>query len=272
MFRRFLLYCIAAWIPAYAGMTLADEPAAVAPSVQDMWWAGEAESGWGVSIIQHGEKLFCVLYVYDYTAHTTWFVVPTGTWNESRTTYRGAAYHPRGVEFYNYDTAHFDPGLPFGEITIEFASPNEAILTYRLDVYTGAKRITRQPYGTQGPVHVSDVTDMWWGGPSQSGWGVSIVQHFDSLFIVWFTYFLPNRGVPTWFVMPGGTWTGPKTYEGRIYRPFGSTWLGVNFSSSRIYAPDNGPFRLTFEDRDHAILEVSVLDHTATLALTRQPF
>jgi len=57
---------------------------------------------------------------------------------------------------------------------------------------------------------------LWWN-PANSGWGISITQHAGGqMFVVWFTY--DAAGSPTWFVMPGGTWTTSDTYDGRIYR------------------------------------------------------
>src|SRR5476651_1938357 len=35
------------------------------PDYSDMWWAGESENGWGMSITQHGSIQFIALYVYD---------------------------------------------------------------------------------------------------------------------------------------------------------------------------------------------------------------
>jgi hypothetical protein len=47
---------------------------------QDLWWSGSAENGWGVSIAQHGAKLFAAIYVYDAQGKPTWYVLPDGTW------------------------------------------------------------------------------------------------------------------------------------------------------------------------------------------------
>ena len=56
----------------------------------DMWWVGDAENGWGMSIQQHAEKPFVAVYVYDNTGKPTWYVLPSGTWNADFTVFTGA--------------------------------------------------------------------------------------------------------------------------------------------------------------------------------------
>jgi len=38
---------------------------------QDMWWGGAAENGWGVSVVQHRDLLFSVVYAYDAAGQPT---------------------------------------------------------------------------------------------------------------------------------------------------------------------------------------------------------
>ena len=79
-------------------------------------------------------------------------------------------------------------------------------------------------------VPASDYTDMWWNS-SESGWGVSFVQHpSNQVYAVWYTYDPrepdPATGQfkPLWIVMAGGTWTSPTSIRGTVYvtngRPF----------------------------------------------------
>ena len=46
----------------------------------DLWWAGAAENGWGVSIAQQSNALFAVWYSYNKAGNATWFVMPGGVW------------------------------------------------------------------------------------------------------------------------------------------------------------------------------------------------
>lgn len=79
-------------------------------------------------------------------------------------------------------------------------------------------------------VPAADYTDMWWNS-SESGWGVSFVQHpSNQVYAVWYTYDPrepdPATGQfkPLWIVMAGGTWTSPTSLGGPAYvangRPF----------------------------------------------------
>ena len=54
-------------------------PRAQPLNYQDLWWAGNQENGWGLSISQQGSALFTVLYVYDAAGNAQWVVMPAQT-------------------------------------------------------------------------------------------------------------------------------------------------------------------------------------------------
>jgi hypothetical protein len=80
--------------------------------------------------------------------------------------------------------------------------------------------------------------DLWWSGPLENGWGMSIAQHRGRLFTVLFVY--DNQGDPTWYVAPGGYWANnvPSGWQfsGPIYSPRGTPWFA--YDASRL---DVGP-------------------------------
>ena len=246
--------------------------APVIPRVQGMWWGGPSESGWGLLVIQHGDRIFCALAVYDTIAHTTWIVVPSATWDSDRTSFSGTAIWPRSTDFTAYDAQAFQPGAPFGEVTVQLGPSGTATMTYQLDVYSGTKTIQPLSFGPDHRRTFGDLTDIWWGGPTQNGWGVALLQQGETLIAVWLTYFGPNHGEPAWFFMNGGSWRMPRPTWAALPRPFGSTWLGTTFSTTLIQAPDNGPYTITFSDKDHATIGYSVLGNTGELDLVRMPF
>jgi hypothetical protein len=244
-----------------------------APSIQDLWWAGPEESGWGLSVVQHGERVFAVLFVYEETAHTTWFVMPSGSWDASSRRFTGPLYWPRGANLDAYDAGALRVGEPFGSATLTVEDDGSLGLEYAAGAHRGSKRLVRQPFaaGAQGAL-----TDMWWGGFAQNGWGVALFERGETLFSVWFTYFdghvrNADPGRAAWFVMPGGRWTSPATYEGRIYRPFGARWLGVAFETSKLAYPEIGTYRFTLEG-ERIVFESAFLGLANSLVLTRQPF
>jgi len=116
-----------------------------------------------------------------------------------------------------------------------------------------------------------DYTDLWWN-PAESGWGISIRQKppadgaVDALFAVWYTYD-PRAAdpaspagagnVPIWLVMPGGDWTSPTTYAGRIYvvaaTPFPQAWNPAAHALQEV-----GTYRFQFTDAGHGVFTYSL--------------
>jgi hypothetical protein len=236
---------------------------------QDLWWAGSAENGWGMSVVQHRDLLFSVIYAYDDAGKPTWYVVSAGSWNAAHTIFSGSLYRPHGSPFAAYDVARFDVGAPVGQASLDFTDPAHIALSYTIDGVSGRKAITRQPFG---PVDLSggiDVGDMWWGGLAQNGWGLAVLQQYRSLFAVWFTY--DEAGAPVWYVMPSGHWSDAQTWEGRIYRTTGSPWLGHAYDPSQFRSVDAGSFRLRFAG-DTGTFDYTIDGKSGSMPLQRQPF
>jgi len=47
--------------------------------------------------------------------------------------------------------------------------------------------ITRQPLASGSTAGVN-YTDLWWGGASESGWGIAITQQATTMFLAWYVY------------------------------------------------------------------------------------
>ena len=211
----------------------------------DMWWAGEAENGWGMAVIQHAPSnvQFNAFYVYEANRAPTWFVMPGGTWNANFTSYTGALYRPSGNALNDFDAAKVVVGASVGTATLTFASATTMTVTYTINGVSGSKNMIRQMYGTPTNTQGLRVGDIWWGGTAQNGWGVSIMQQYNTLFGVWYTYGL--FGVASWFVMPGGTWSG-NTYTGTMYATTGSPWLGAAYDPASLVVTPVGTMTFTF--------------------------
>ncbi len=236
---------------------------------QDMWWAGEVENGWGVSIVQHRDQLFAVLYAYDAEGNPTWYVIPGGAWDESRRTFTGSVYAPRGSPFYAYDRARFDVGAKLGTASLTFNSGDNATLDFTISGVTGRKVLSRQLFGPVDVAVPSGIGDMWWGGDAQNGWGIAVLQQYRTLFMVWFTY--DASGAPRWYVMPQGSWIDGATYDGRIFRTTGAPWLGRIYDPARFATTDVGSYRFRLTDSG-ATLSYSIDGRSGMLDLVRQPF
>ncbi len=238
-------------------------------TLQDLWWSGTAENGWGMSIIQHGDMLFANVYVYDSAGRPMWLVIPGGAWNAAHTAFTGALYIPHGSPFYAYDVSRFNIGTAVGTATFTFSGENNAVFDYTINGVAGRKNITRLAFGRPETLGASALGDLWWGGVAQNGWGITVLQQLRTLFSLWYTY--DASGAPTWYVMPGGEWTSSETYEGRIYRAVGSAWVGATYDPGQHRTIDLGSYRLRFAGGS-ATLEYTIDGRSGSVPLTRLGF
>lgn len=255
----------------YRGRKLSVPVAAPANPWQDVWWSGDAENGWGMSVVQHRDLLFSIIYAYDDAGKAVWYVMPSGSWNDAHTAFTGDVYVPRGSPYYNYDASRFDIGASLGRATITFAGANAASLDYTLRGVSGHKSLGRIFFGQGSPGTVADAGDMWWGGTAQNGWGFSVLQQGRDIFTLWFTY--DETGAATWFVVPAGGWSEARTFLGSLYRSSGSPWLGKTYDPSQFRMDNLGWAAMRFNEDGSAMFSYSLAGGpVSTLPLSRIPF
>jgi hypothetical protein len=132
---------------------------------------------------------------------------------------------------------------------------------------TNSFAVTAAPNGLSAPAY--QVSDMWWL-PSESGWGMSIVQHSNSkLFIVWYMYDTDGRA--TWLVVPAGTWVSPTRWVGTMYRTTGPPLFGP-FDPSKVVLTMVGGVSIDFGSSDSAILEYAITGVSGSKRIQRQAF
>ena len=245
-------------------------PPSFTDDLQDMWWGGIDENGWGLSIIQHGDTLFGALYVYDGSGNPVWLVMPGGSWDVTHRNYTGSLYEPVGSPFYAYDASRFVPGAAKGTMTLTFVDANNAIMSYTIGGFSAQRNIQREIFGSGTPG--VDYSDLWWGGASQNGWGITILQQGMTLFPVWFTY--DSSGSPLWYVMPTGSWNAAgDTYSGPIYRTTSSPWLGTtSYDPTKLSANIVGSYSIRFSGSNAAMFTYTADGHSGSMALAREPF
>ena len=244
-------------------------PPPLVGQLTDMWWGGTAENGWGLSIVQHVDTLFGALYIYDANGNPVWLVMPGGKWDATHTTYTGSLFEPIGSPYFAYDATKFVAGSVRGSLAITFLDNNNATIDYAIDSGSGHKVIQRQVFGNGAAASV-DYSDLWWGGSSQNGWGITIIQQGSTLFPVWYTY--DANGKPFWYVMPGGTWNAAgDTYSGAIYRTTGSPWVGMIYDPTKLTVTTAGTYAIKFAGTG-ATFSYTADGHSGTMALVRQPF
>ena len=235
---------------------------------QDLWWAGSTENGWGATIAQQGSTLFSVLYIYDNNGQPQWVAMPGGTWDATLSAYTGALYIPSGSPFSAYDATKFNAGAAVGQATLRFRDAGVATLNFSINGVSGTKQITRQVFADGAPR--KNYSDMWWGGQSQNGWGVALMQQANNIFGVWFTY--DAQGKPTWFVMPGGAFAGSNVFEGALYRTTGSAWLGASYNPALFKTLPVGTLRFDFSDANQGAMRYMVDGVSGSNAIARQLF
>jgi hypothetical protein len=215
--------------------------AAQAANYSDIWW-NPAESGWGITLADHDSTLFGVWYTYRADGKPVWYTIPGGTFSSDRTTFTGDVYMTRGP---SYTQATFDASqvvaTKVGTASFNFAPANQpagsATFTFNVNGVTKSSHIERQPFGNAAPQWGSDATDLWFN-PAESGWGVSLAQHGNNVFGVWYAY--DTDGQPLWFVLPGVQFTSSTAFNGKLYTTTGPYFGNATFDSSAVKVSEAG--------------------------------
>jgi hypothetical protein len=241
-----------------------------ASPLQDLWWSGVEESGWGLNIAKMGERIFATLFAYDQEGKPQWVVLPSGQWDPVHNVYYGDAYIPKGSAFSAYDPTKFVIGDAVGTMSLSFSGDDVGHLDYVIKGVQGGKRLLRYEFAKRADFP-APYPGMWWGGGAQNGWGLSIQQQGDTLFVTWYTY--DANGNPTWFFMPAGQLTTTGKYSGPLYRTTGTPWSGRRFyDGSKTQVTQVGTMQLDFTVQDKATMTASVNGTTVTQVLTRFDF
>ena len=130
----------------------------IAPAdLGDLWWAGMAENGWGLSIAQQANALFAVWYSYDRAGNPIWYVMPSGAWQSSAigrsyvgtlfktigSTWIGATYDPLRLQITNVGSLRLGTDLSTRPATITMQ------YQFTSGVFMGVEQIkslVRQPF------------------------------------------------------------------------------------------------------------------------------
>jgi hypothetical protein len=111
-------------------------------------------------------------------------------------------------------------------------------------------------------------SDMWWTS-TESGWGISLVQHPSNfIFATWFTY--DENGNPHWYVASACELVGDYCY-GTLYETTGPSFSAF-FDPTRVVLRPVGTLALTFSSFGSATMRYDVKGVIRTKAITRIPF
>lgn len=114
----------------------------------------------------------------------------------------------------------------------------------------------------------SDFSDAWWV-PSESGWGINILQQGSSLVLMF--YIFDDSNQPVWYrAVTRQTSTG--SYEGVIYRDAGTSYREVNFGPVQYPSVAVGQLRFQPTTLYDGVLTYTLGDTTASKTMTRIAF
>lgn len=122
----------------------------------DLWWAGQAESGWGVNVIHQGDVLFATFFIYraDNVAH--WYVAssvgPAVDVAGGGLAFTGKLYETTGPFFGATFNANNVVATEVGEATFTFPTTTTGTLVYRIGSTNVSKSIARQTFRSDPPL------------------------------------------------------------------------------------------------------------------------
>ena len=239
---------------------------AVTNNYQGLWWAGQSESGWGMSLTQHGDILFVAMYTYDDAGLPIWYVItncPVVANGCTGDIYRANGGTPPTVPW----TGQGRILTKVGTGTLAFSNSSSGTFTFNINNIAGSKAITQQIFGNSANSPAFDYTDLWWN-PTESGWGVSLTQQSNIIFAAWYTY--DASGNPIWYAATNcpATATGCTAPLFRFTggAPLTSPWRGVNPAALV------GNITFAFTNPANGTMSYTVNGVSSSRAITRQVY
>ncbi|MBL8516631.1 MAG: matrixin family metalloprotease [Betaproteobacteria bacterium] len=264
--------CIAGtWTPGSYATTASTCTSSSPPAgIPGAWWAGQAENGWGLSLIQHANVLVAGWYYYGNSGQPTWAIMPGCNWNTSFTTCSGQVVASTSAWLGNYSATPFQQTTT-GTVTFGFVSGQSGTMQWNIGGIPGFKNITKLPLGGSGnsPTGV-DYTDVWWGGQAQNGWGLALAQEGSVLVGAWYTY--NQQGQPVWYLVQPGQWTGATTYSTTLLRATGSPLIGAVYNPALMNGVQAGTIVLNFSSSSTGTMTYTVDGVSQSKPIARLPF
>ena len=108
-----------------------------------IWWAGQAENGWGMSINQQYRTVFAVAYIYDTAGKPLWFTL-SGENTGQGSVLTGKIYTATGSPLLGvaYDASRVQL-QESGVAELKFGGDDNGTLTYTLNGIKVVKKISR---------------------------------------------------------------------------------------------------------------------------------
>lgn len=117
-------------------------------------------------------------------------------------------------------------------------------------------------------VSPSNVTGLWWNS-SESGWGATMTQEANIIFVAMYTY--DNSAVPVWYVVPNCPIVGGGC-TGGLYRVQGGTAPTRSWAGAGVIATQVGTMTLAFSDVNNGTMTFTIDGVSGFKSITRQIF
>ncbi|MGZ5113866.1 MAG: hypothetical protein ACXWHC_16945 [Usitatibacter sp.] len=113
----------------------------------------------------------------------------------------------------------------------------------------------------------TDYTDLWWNS-NENGWGVNVIQQYETLFATLFVYGADNSA--RWYVASDLKPSGSGVFTGTLYQTTGPAFSAV--WNAPAVATSVGTMTFTFSSAVTGTLTYSINNTTVTKAITRNTF
>lgn len=124
----------------------------------------------------------------------------------------------------------------------------------------------------QASTFATDATDLWWN-PNEGGWGINVIQQYDTLFVTFFVY--GQNGLPVWYGATNMAFSGSSgsqiSYSGQLHQTNGP-WFGGAFNPNLVSSRQVGNATFTLTSISTATLTYSIDGVTVTKSLARYTF
>lgn len=242
-------------------------------------YSNPAESGYGLFVVQAGNRLIPAWYTYDTDGKPLWFLV-SGADLQADGSYRGDLFRYTGAPFSQTVPNAVNTTTQAGSARLRFTNADTIELQYTVGTQTQTKTVSRFNLVANAPLTctpttaprttATNYTDLWWN-PQQQGWGLNIVHQGDVIFFGWYTYGPDQR--PMW-VSGTGQRQANGSFTGDLNRPVSGTPFGqINGAPATTFpVPKVGTFTLSFSNGENASFNWTLDGVTQTRTLTRFDF
>ena len=270
---------VAPWVPTDltpAGYSVTATFTTATTNYTSLWWAGDAESGWGMNLNHQGNVIFGTLFTYD-AGKGIWLILSRGD-RQADGSYQGLLYQTTGPAFNANPFTPVSGATQVGTMRLTFSGPDNGTLVYTAFNRTVTKNITKQTFATPPKCAFSGTNrtennnyqDLWWN-PNESGWGINLTHQSDIIFATLFTYDAAGKGM--WLILSrGDRIAGTQNFAGALYRTTGPNFDAMPFTAIGPANLTVGNMRLEFTDGNTAKLIYDVNGATVTKNIQRQAF